>query len=398
MADTDPRPLWVVAHGSGELYGSDRVLLASMIALRSDPDFRLVVVLHERGPLLEELRASGIEVHVGPLTKIRRSMFSLVGVIGLPWQIVSTARVLDAIVNRRRVVLVYSNTLAVLGAAIWARWRGLPHMWHVHEIIQRPAIVRRFLPKLAAFLSSRVLANSLQTRLWLESETQKLRGRVLVAFNGLAPVPSVPPGSIAEFRAKVGARDGDVIATLVGRFNHMKGQTVLVRALSLLRRAGKAENLRVVLVGDVYAGHTDFRAQCEALIQSLNLQDRVTVMPFQVDVSPVWWGSDIAVVASTEPESFGMVAIEAMAARLPVVASAHGGLLDIIEDNVTGYLIPPNDPSALADSLAKLAENELLRRRLGEAGAVRQKQRFSLDVQVSATRDAAVAAMAAMAR
>ncbi|MBK7517655.1 MAG: hypothetical protein IPI51_19125 [Betaproteobacteria bacterium] len=162
------RPLWLVVHGSAELYGSDKVLLATMAAMRDDPAFVPVVVLHDDGPLRAALHAAGVEVHVGGVTKIRRAMFTPGGVLRLPAQLAATGRMLEAVAAGRPVGLVYSNTLAVLGAAVWARRRRLPHLWHVHEILQHPALVRRGLPWVAARLSGHVLANSRQTQAWLE--------------------------------------------------------------------------------------------------------------------------------------------------------------------------------------------------------------------------------------
>ena len=91
-------------------------------------------------------------------------------------------------------------------------------------------------------------------------------------------------------------------------------------------------------------------------------------------------------VPSLEPEPFGMVAIEAMACALPVVAAAHGGLLDIVAPQQTGLLFQPRNARALADSLLTLARDAPLRRRLGTAGAQRQRDLFSLQSQVERTR------------
>ena len=106
---------------------------------------------------------------------------------------------------------------------------------------------------------------------------------------------------------------------------------------------------------------------------------------FEVDIFSVWRGSQIAVVPSTEPESFGMVAIEAMACGLPVLAAGHGGLLDIVLPEQTGLLFEPGNAAALADALARLAADPALRARLGAAGAQRQSEVFSMDRQAERT-------------
>jgi glycosyltransferase involved in cell wall biosynthesis len=136
----------------------------------------------------------------------------------------------------------------------------------------------------------------------------------------------------------------------------------------------------------VFAGHEDLRGALVAQVQRLQLQQQVHFMSFVSDIYPVWWASDVACVPSLEPEPFGMVAIEAMACGLPVVAAAHGGLLDIVLDAQTGLLFEPRSPRALADSLQRLASDKAMRRKLGLAGARRQAECFSLRTQVERTR------------
>jgi len=102
------------------------------------------------------------------------------------------------------------------------------------------------------------------------------------------------------------------------------------------------------------------------------------MMEFQTDIWRIWSASDIAVLPSTEPESFGMVALEAMAAGKPVVAAAHGGPLDIVIDGKTGTLVAPNDAVALADAIATLAQDKTARERMGRAGLQRLDEQFSL--------------------
>lgn len=87
-----------------------------------------------------------------------------------------------------------------------------------------------------------------------------------------------------------------------------------------------------------------------------------------LDVLRAWRHCLAAIVPSTWPEPFGMVALEAMAAGRPVIASAVGGLGELVEDGVTGMLVPPGSPRALQFAMERMIGDEPLRRRLGEAG------------------------------
>jgi len=380
------RPLLVFVHGSAELYGSDKVLLNLVTALSDEADFQPLVLLHEDGPLRAALQSAGIETHVGGVAKIERSMLRLQA----PWVLLLALQQsladLDRVVGSRPVSAVYSNTLAVLGGAYYAWRRGFRHLWHVHEIIRRPAVVRLGLPWLANHFSHRVVSNSQQTELWLLEQSPGLRGRSAVIFNGLAPAPPACEADRRAFRASLGLNPTDVLVSLVGRLNHWKGQDLLVQALANLQVQGQLGALKAAIVGDVFAGHEDVRVALVAKVKQAGLAQHVHFVPFRADIYPVWWASDIAVVPSLEPEPFGLVAIEAMACGVPVVAAAHGGLLDIVEHEVSGLLFLPRDPVALAQALLRLAGDASLRQSLGAAGKMRQVAQFSLQSQVQQTR------------
>lgn len=386
MVRWDPRPLVVFVHGSADLYGSDRVLLNLVRDCTAQGRWHVVVVLGESGPLHEELRQAGAEVHLAAVGKIARSMLSWRAPLSL-WSSLRRARLeLERVVSGRPVALVYSNTLAVLGGAWCAhRWRR-PHVWHVHETVMQPRLVGWVLGRLADRMADHVVANSASTRRWLLRQAPALAPRCRVVHNGIAPMPAASPAEIEAFRARVGARHGEVVIACVGRFNHLKGQDLLIEATARLHRQGRLGPVRVAIVGDVYAGHEDFRAHLAARIEQHGLGAHVFLLPFERDIHRVWRGSDIAVVPSVQPEGFGLVAVEAMACGLPVVAAAHGGVTEIVEHGSSGWLFEPGRVDDLAHALDCLVRDAPLRRRLGAQAAEQQSVRFSLGAQLARMR------------
>ena len=377
--------LAVLIHQSSEMYGSDKVLLLLAQGLLAHGEFRPIVILPQTGPLLDALVSAGIEVHLAEVAKVSRAAFTPLGILRLVKQIWQGVRDLDRISRGRDFSIVHSNTLAVLSGAVWSRLRRKRHLWHVHEILLSPLLVRKVFPFLVRMSADRVMSNSTETERWLLAEQPALAGRSVVAFNGLPEVVPPPPDVVRDFRATIGADEGTLVVTLAGRINRMKGHRLLIAAVKELQRRDAIDGLHFVVVGGPAPGLEHLPAEVQADVRAAGLEDNFSFLPFVDNIWPVWFGTDIAVVPSTEPESFGMVAIEAMAAGVPVVAAAHGGLLDIVVDGETGLLFEPRDAIAFARVIEQLAGSEKLRRSLGTAGAQRQKELFSMTSQVTVT-------------
>jgi glycosyltransferase involved in cell wall biosynthesis len=150
----------------------------------------------------------------------------------------------------------------------------------------------------------------------------------------------------------------------MGAFTHEKGQDVAVAAVNLL----EMPSLRLILAGD------------GPLRSSLNAGPRVRLPGYVEDKGTLLQALDLFVMPSRS-EAWGLAALEAMSYGVPVIASAVGGLQEIIEDNVSGWLIPPDDPAALAKAIAQA-------RILVESFGVRARERarkFSVEETVRRT-------------
>ena len=186
-------------------------------------------------------------------------------------------------------------------------------------------------------------------------------GRVVVIPNALDMF--VMAGATArDWRAEAGWPADALVLGFAGRLAHNKGADVLVGALAQLH--GQGLPLRLVLVGD-----GEERAKLQAQAQRLGIA-AITRFAGRLPRSSIYGaikGFDIAVVPSRE-EGFGLSALEAMAAGVPVVASRVDALQEVVVDGLTGLLCPANDPVGLADALTRLVGDAALRQRMGAAG------------------------------
>ena len=370
-------------HQSAEMYGSDKVLLYLVIGLRAK-GFNPIVLLPEEGPLLLELQKCGIETWIVPVTKLDRKTLSPKGMLRLPWHLYKSFFGIKQAVGCRKIELVYSNTVAVLGAAVWAMLNRKKHVWHVHEILLSPSVVRKGVPWMVRLFADKAICNSTMTSNWLLAEQPKLAAKTSVIWNGQGPRPAPNEIAQAHVREQLGVATTDVLITLMGRINQWKGQSLFIDVADLLRQRGHT-HVHFLIVGSAFTGQENLVNDLRQKIANSSVSGNVHIMAFTSDIWSVWDTSDVAVVPSTEPEPFGMVAIEAMASGKPVVVAAHGGLLDIVEHGISGLQFEPKHAGKFADELEKLITSPDLRKKIGLAGKRRQEEVFSLKSQVEKT-------------
>ncbi len=140
--------------------------------------------------------------------------------------------------------------------------------------------------------------------------------------------------------------DGAPIILLPGRITRWKGHHVLLQAMAQL---GRPDVFCVLLGSD--QGRTEYRQELEAQIAALNLTGQVRIIDHCNDMPAAYMISSVVVSASTDPEGFGRIPVEAQAMGRPIIATDHGGAQETIVRGETGWLVPPGDAQALAEAL-----------------------------------------------
>ncbi|MEG1553049.1 MAG: glycosyltransferase family 4 protein [Kiritimatiellia bacterium] len=144
--------------------------------------------------------------------------------------------------------------------------------------------------------------------------------------------------------------NGRWIATVVGRVSALKGYQILLRAVAKLQM--EWPELSVLIVGGPQQGQTSYFDSLKRLTRELGIETRVVFAGSQSNVRELYALSNVVCSCNiAKPESFGRTVAEAMAMNVPVIAAAHGGVLDIVQDKRTGWLVPPGDVDALANAL-----------------------------------------------
>ncbi len=156
----------------------------------------------------------------------------------------------------------------------------------------------------------------------------------------------VSAGQLIKLSKEWRIPDGAPIVMMPGRLTRWKGHTVLIDAMTRLGR----EDVFCVMIG-ADQGRTEYRTELENLIKEKNLEGRVRIVDHCNDMPSAYMISTVVVSASTDPEGFGRVPVEAQAMGRPVVATDHGGARETIIRGETGWLVPPGDAPSLAAAI-----------------------------------------------
>ena len=359
-------------HQSADLYGSDKTLLQSLTYI-DKTKFNPVVVIPIDGPLKEELEKINIEVYINPVLKLYRNVVSPKNSIKFLREYKTAIQFLDTLNKIHKFDIVYSNTLAVSLGMIYAKKRKIKHIWHVHEIIVHPKIIATIFPKLLNKYADSIVCNSEATQHNLIERQPQIKAKSIVIHNGVEPkIEFQNTFSKSDF----GFNSEDLIITLIGRINRLKGHKLLLN--SFINNFADQKNIKLLFVGSPVLGQENYLYEVEEIIKTNNLTEKVKILPFTKNLNSIWQITDIAVIPSTEAESFGLVAVEAMIAKKPVIGSNHGGLTEIIINNETGILVEPNNESELTTAIQQLVDNPKIRLDMGEKGQQRAIETFSI--------------------
>lgn len=370
MATTPARTLRVLFVDTVPRLSGAEQSLADMAERLHEVGIEPVVVLPSEGPLTQRLRAHGVLVRTikidEDLLTVSRSSLA-----GKPWiallrlfSLLAAGRRLRKLIKELDPLVVHSNTLkAHLLCVLPCLRTRTPLVWHLRDILPRNWVSAAFIWIARAvsviIVPSRAVAEPLRL-------SKKVYRKVRLVPNGIRVQDFIDAREDRSLREVVGAKRKDPVIGLVGRIAPWKGQEVFVRAAAML--ATRHPNARFALFGGVLFPENDapFDAYLKRLVMDLRLSDQVAFLGHQ-PAPEAMAACDIVVHCSLEPEPFGRVIAEAMAAGKPVIAAAGGATAEILPP-AAGFIVPPGRPDLLADAIDRLISDPELREHMGETG------------------------------
>ena len=379
----------------GEIGGAEASLLHLLSVLRTtQPLWNLFLLAGSEGPLLSRAAALGVQARVIPLpTSLRRLGDSGLGATQGPGvgrsafftNLISGGIDAAAYLSRlRRAIreakpdLVHSNGVKMHLLSSYASNPDVPIIWHVHDYVSSRPVTGPLLRFHAARCATAV-ANS-------RSVAEDLRSigtrnfKVESVYNGIDTDAFAPQGSSIDLHSLAGlppAASGVLRVGLLGTFARWKGHEIFLRALSML--SPELPIRGYIAGGPIYqtSGSQHTITELKTLARDLGLDGRVGFTGFVEDPAAAIRSLDVVVHASTQPEPFGLVIVEAMACGKPVIVSNCGGASEIVQNRVNALTHEPGDAAGIASLIRELVENPGLRLRLGQAARRTAETRFS---------------------
>ncbi len=359
MGERPSRPTAIlVVSNHGAIVGGGELSLMDLLRGLDRDRWAPVLVVPDEGDVAARGRDLDLPVHVIALPTLRRPGPGSVRSVNA---LVRLARASDA-------ALIHANgSRAMAYAGVAGRLAARPTLWHV-RIAESDGLVDRALCAIATVViaTSRAVARRFP---WAPA-------KIRLIANGIDLERFTPRPQSGVLRAKLGVPSSAPVALSIGRHVAEKGYRHLLDAAALIERAKPG-------VHWILVGNGELRSELEAQTRRLHLGSQVHFTGWREDIPDVLALSDVFVLSS-ESEGFGRVLVEAMAMNRAVVATAVGGVPDIVLAGETGLLVEPANPVALADAVRALLDDPARAARLGAAGRARAESTFRRGAHVDA--------------
>jgi glycosyltransferase involved in cell wall biosynthesis len=363
-------------HGGAELYGGDIILLELLKGLDRN-SIKPYVILPNSGPLVEEIRKLDIDVEIYDYPIARRQYFTPTGVLTYIKKYKEASKYLKRFCKDKNIHIVHSNTTAVLEGIALQRGTKAKHIWHIHEMFDKPMIVYKLFAFLVGKFSDHVVtvSNSVKEH-WVKTGSVKA-SQVTVIHNGVDNKRFNPNNDIDYLKKEFNIKEDEIVVGMVGRVNAIKGQMVFVSAMERVFEINK--NVRAVLSGGVFEGQEWRFEELKKRIEQSKYKSNFILQEFRSDVENFHCLFHILAFPSIQNDSFSTVILEAMASGKPVVGFKNGGIVEMIEEGKNGMYAEFGDDKSLAEKIIKYVEDKELRESVGKNNMEKQKEHFSVE-------------------
>ena len=305
-----------------------------------------------QGPLIKKLRDIGVETVIFKKNIILN---------------------LKRLIREKSINLVHVNTIVSTYGAFAGKLAGTKVLWHIHEDISK-GLWNQFLKQLIRVLSDKIVVVSDKIHRSFGN-----KNKVTTIHNGIDLKEFVKDVKGDTIKQEFDLNENFPIIGVIGSISPAKGHKYFLKALVEVEK--KYPRVVTLIVGESSLVFRRWRGRMEKFVKKLGLRERVIFTGLREDISQIMAALDVFVLPSIN-EAFGLVLLEAMAFKKPIIASNVGGIPEIVKHGITGLLVPPGDPESLAKAIIEITQHPKEAVKMGERGRERVERYFSLDAYV----------------
>lgn len=342
-------------HAGAEMYGADKILLELVTGLDKSK-FHPIVVLPNDGILKDKLIENDIETYVVHYPILRRKYFNLKGIINYGLNYFGKSNEIVKLLKNKRVDIIHANTTAVLEGIYLKKKLKCKLVWHVHEIILKPAIINKTISYLIGRYADKCVAVSKAVKKHLIDSKFIDENKVEVIYNGVDTERFNPNVENKYLYKEWNVPDEAIKIGMIGRVNAWKGQNDFLDAAEGLLK--KYSNLYIFIVGSAFAGEEWRVDELKKKIADSQNKDRIIFSEFRTDTPEIHSFFDVLVLPSTNPDPLPTVVLEAMGCGTPVVGYNHGGVTEMVINGETGLLAEVKSSKDLGRKIQQALESD----------------------------------------
>lgn len=283
------------------------------------------------------------------------------------------------LIKTERVGLIHSHLFDTnFYSSIAAKITGISHLCTEHGDIHHPSKTSKknlIKAKILSICSHKIIFVSKYTKAAFCKISNISEAKSAIIYNGVKLSTFRKSIDVKRKKTELGIARQDLVVGNIGSLYPVKGQIYLIKAAKIVLQ--KIPNVKFIIVG---AGQLENRLKEEA--KNLNIADRVLLLGFREDTHELLKVMDIFVLPSLS-EAMPLSLIEAMACSLPSIASNVGGIAEVIDDGLTGFIVPPADPGTLADRITYLLKNSQSASKIGNRALQKVKANFDLQTMIN---------------
>jgi glycosyltransferase involved in cell wall biosynthesis len=368
-------------HGARNVGGGEYSIFLLITNLRRDI-FDIIVFYSHENEIIRKIKDEGIETIKIPIHKKITSVYRdevkknpltlLVYAFYLSAGVFEVAKLLKK--HEVDILHPHDNLSKIIGG-IAAKITGVKTVAHCRDLLGR-SLIDRFLLYYQFLLIDRIIAVSESNRK-LFGTGRRSSAKVQTIYNGI-DLDLLDYLSESPIREELNISDSVVVVGIIGVFDECKGHIYILQAIERIVSEG-IKDIVCLVVGEGREWE-----KLKRFVRDKKLQGYVRFLGYRKDVPLLLKAMDFVAMPSIQ-ESFPRVPLEAMAMKLPVIATSVGGLPELIDDGKTGILVPPADVDALCVALQFLIGSPKARKSMGNAGRRRVEERFRIENNIRMT-------------